>query len=239
MKDRLVIGVIGVPTYDDENDPVIAIYNEVKNLVVRKKAIPFLISPFLELDHYGTRLRHIPELTYEEKEYYDDITDNLDGLIIPGGYKFYEFEKHVVGRAMKQDMPVLGICKGMQLLSIMDNDKYCLTKNDTEINHKPEKTMYAHGLNIVEETLLSSIINEKQTRVNSKHTLHIDGVNKLKVSAVAEDGIIEAIESPEHTFVLGVQWHPEAMLDYDVHTNGIADRFIGECSKFKQKVKRM
>ena len=69
-----------------------------------------------------------------------------------------------------------------------------------------------HGVEILENTLLSNIVGSSQLGVNSTHHQVIGDLgDDLMISASASDGVVEAIESTNHAFVLGVQWHPEAM----------------------------
>lgn len=237
MKDisRSIVGILGVPTYDDENDPVIALYNDYKNVIVKKGCIPFMICPVLCIDYYGVNLNDIPKLTIEEKEIYVQMINICDGIVLPGGYRIYDFEKYIAKTAIEMDMPILGICKGMQLLATIDNEERCVVKNETLIEHRQSGVKYAHKLNILKSSLLYDIIKKEEIGVNSKHRYHVDRVNKFAISAYSEDGLIEGIELPEKSFVVGTQWHPEKMIDYDENANKLFDRFIDECAKVKVK----
>ena len=68
-----------------------------------------------------------------------------------------------------------------------------------------------HYIKILENTLLSEIIGEKEILVNSRHNYHIENSGENLVCAVSNDGIIEAIYNKNMTFHLGVQWHPELL----------------------------
>ena len=72
--------------------------------------------------------------------------------------------------------------------------------------------------------------------VNSRHNEHIDSVDNFVVSAISEDGIIEAIEDKNKNFVLGIQWHPESMLDYDIYACDIYKYFINKCKENKNNI---
>lgn len=231
MKDisRPIIGILGVPTYDEENESVIALYNDYKNAVVKGGCIPFMICPLLSIDYYGTKMSNIPELTDEEKVIYKEMIEMCNGLIIPGGYRMYEFDKYVVNYAIKKDIPILGICMGMQLLATIDNDSRCLEINETNINHKQRNQKYVHKVKILEDTLLNDIIGKKEINVNSRHRYHVSKVNNFTISAYSEDNLIEAIELKDKKFVMGVQWHPEKMIDFDESAKKIFDEFINNC----------
>jgi putative glutamine amidotransferase len=169
----------------------------------------------------------------------DNILEVIDGLIIPGGYedinpKFYNqeiisnkittndtrasFEFALLKKALEINMPFLGICNGMQLLNILlggdliqdIQDHFC---NEGVINHEQPhpKHIPSHNIIIKSGTILSKIAGGlPETIVNSTHHQAIGNIGEgLIVSAYAEDGIVEAIESLNHKFVIGVEWHPE------------------------------
>lgn len=230
-KSRKIIGILGVPSYDDENDSTIALYTHYKNAVVSKNCIPFMICPLADIDYWNTPSKEIPDLTEEEKNFYRDIVDLCDGIIIPGGYRWYNFDEFITEYAIEKDIPVFGICMGMQLLATLDNNEDCLKLIESTIEHRQRDKDYVHSVNIVNDSFLKKIINKDQIKVNSKHRYHVCKVNKFKISAYSEDGIIEAIELPNKKFVIGVQWHPEKMINYDDAANKLFDRFISCCDE--------
>ena len=230
-----IIGILGIPLYDDEKNNIIALFSDYKNAVVEKNCIPFMIFPLLNIDYYGTKLSKIPALTDKEKEMYREMVDMCDGIIMPGGYRMYNFDEYVLKYAIDKNIPVLGICMGMQLLANIDNQTYCLEANKTEINHKQPNEKYIHKVKILDDTMLSTIIKEKEIKVNSNHRFHVSKVNKFKISAYSEDGLIEAIEMPNKRFVVGVQWHPERLIEFDTSANQLFDAFVKECSYVKSK----
>ena len=86
---------------------------------------------------------------------------------------------------------------------------------------------------IKDNTKLFSIIGQKTIDVNSRHNYHVQDVSNLKISAYSEDGLIEAVEYTNKDFVIGVQWHPETMLEYDENANKIFDEFINKAKEYK------
>lgn len=229
-----IIGILGVPFHDNEDDKVVALFSDYINVVFKKDCIPFMINPVANIDYFGTKVSEIAPLTDKEKEIYDQMVDMCDGIIMPGGYRMYEFDTYIIKRAIEKDIPVLGICMGMQLLANIDNNGYSLEENNTEINHKQPNVKYAHKVNILENTKLSNIITEKEISVNSKHRYHVSKVNNFIISAYSEDGLIEAIELPEKRFVLGVQWHPEKLFEFDNSSNEIFNAFVDEVKVYKK-----
>ncbi|MEG2028755.1 MAG: gamma-glutamyl-gamma-aminobutyrate hydrolase family protein [Bacilli bacterium] len=226
---KKIIGVLGRPSVDDENDKLVAIYDDVRTSIIKKDCIPFMFVPLSTVDYISTKTSDMPKLTDNEKEVLRNMVDICDGIIIPGGYKWFEYDEYVVKYAIEKDIPVLGICMGMQLLSSIDNGGLSLELNETKINHRQRKEKYVHSISIIDNTLLYNIINNNKINVNSNHRYHAVKVNNFVVSAYSEDGLIEAIELQNKKFVLGVQWHPEKMLDYDEYANKLYDCFIGKC----------
>jgi len=164
----------------------------------------------------------------------DDYLSSCSGFVFPGGfYAFpaaiygqpddpneaihprYAFEKDLMKRVMKRDIPVLGICAGMQVIaSERGGTMYRSIKSevDTDFDHlnaqPAEQT--AHGVTISRDTLLHRITGVETLQVNTAHNEALKTVpDGLRVNAVADDGIIEGVEVPELRFCLGVQWHPE------------------------------
>ena len=101
-------------------------------------------------------------------------------------------------------------------------------KNETIINHCQKEVKYVHDVELVPNTLLHSILNVDTIKVNSRHNYHVGGVVNLNIDAVSEDGLIEALSYPGKKFILGVQWHPESLIDEDINSKKIFDRFISE-----------
>ncbi|MFT4412272.1 gamma-glutamyl-gamma-aminobutyrate hydrolase family protein [Fredinandcohnia humi] len=185
------------------------------------------------------------------------IVDIIDGLVVTGGGDIdptlFGEEPHpklgtispgrdsleiaIINKMLMENKPILAICRGIQILNIavggdMYQDIYSQTENEL-LQHSQKATRYhlAHFVKAKENSLLANIAGEAQFKVNTYHHQAVRHIPlPLTVSGVASDGIIEAIESTEHTFVLGVQWHPEALA---VNGNDVAirifTRFIESC----------
>lgn len=110
-----------------------------------------------------------------------------------------------------RDIPVLGICRGIQLINVMLGGTL---KQHVSGHQQPDGVTHWHNVDIAENTRLHDIIGSNELMVNSYHHQMIDRVGEgLIVSAHAEDGGIEAVELPGERFLMGVQWHPEKTLD--------------------------
>lgn len=129
------------------------------------------------------------------------------------------FEIHLARAALARQVPAFGICRGLQLLNVaaggtLHQDLAC--RPDTAMYHSaalPERRNLIHPVRILPGTRLHALMRVAESRVTSTHHQFVrDLAPGFQASAVsAEDGIIEAIEAPDHPFLLAVQWHPERM----------------------------
>ncbi len=178
-------------------------------------------------------------LTYDY-DLIDSYLESLDGLMVVGGYfdihpKRYgdeeihptvklndireNFEYELGKKAIKTDLPLLGICNGMQLINVLHGGKVIQHIPDEEnlMNHEQSHTEgfkdYATGYHDVEigkDTKLFTIVGQEKIKTNSSHHQAAKNTGKdLVVAAHASDGVIEAVEKTNHPFCVGVQWHPE------------------------------
>jgi putative glutamine amidotransferase len=122
----------------------------------------------------------------------------------------------IMQKVIASNTPVMGICRGMQLINIylggtMHQD---IEGISAPIHGSNGDSYQKHKVIIEKGTLLYEILGAEEIEVMSHHHQAVDSLGKdLKISAKAEDGIIEAIESANSKFILGVQWHPEVEID--------------------------
>ncbi|ADG81587.1 gamma-glutamyl-gamma-aminobutyrate hydrolase family protein [Thermincola potens] len=183
------------------------------------------------------------------------ILAKTDGLILSGGpdvdpYFFGEepepglaeitpdrdcFEITLTRLALEKGIPVFAICRGIQVLNVAAGGTV-VQDISVEI-HKPVKHSQqaprwypTHRVDLVPGTKLSSILNTPSIRVNSFHHQAVRApAPGFLVTARSVDGVIEAIESTNHSFALGVQWHPECMTAKDIHARLLFAAFIAAC----------
>ena len=121
---------------------------------------------------------------------------------------------------------VLELCDGIIMpggTDIYDYDKYiCEYCIKNEFNHQGTY----HKINTKKGSIINKVIGD--TIVNSRHNEHVTNVDEYIVTATSEDGYIEAIEYPNKRFNIGVQWHPEDMLD-DIKEYNLIKMFIDSC----------
>jgi putative glutamine amidotransferase len=168
-----------------------------------------------------------------------DYIDRIDGLLVTGGRfdlppDWYgaetsaaplvlkidrsEAERALVTAALAVDLPILGICNGMQLLGVLHGASL--------IGHIPSDIASPlvhmnparpgdrqHDVHIAEHSQLRVIAGTASAAVNSVHHQAVRPSSGLHVSAIASDGVVEAIEVPGRRFCIGVQWHPEYAVD--------------------------
>ncbi len=115
--------------------------------------------------------------------------------------------------ALAQDLPVLAICRGLQVLNVFQGGSLIQHLNPPDRHQRTDgdRSVAMHAVTIDPDSLLFTIAGTRTWQVNSRHHQAGKGVGKgLRVLAVdAEDGTVEALERPDKRFVVGVQWHPE------------------------------
>ena len=138
-----------------------------------------------------------------------------NGFIIPGGVTWNDTDEEIIKYAINNNLPLLGICAGMQALANIHNfDKDIPSDQTIPINNNlhDSKDKYVHDINVTSE-FLYDILGSKKIRVNSRHKFRVMEKNYFVVDAISEDGLIEAIHLPFKRLILGVQWHPEDLDD--------------------------
>ena len=173
----------------------------------------------------------------EEEDVWKDIIERVDGLILTGGYDIHplyygeglhpqigelypvrdRMEIMAVRYALNLDKPVLGICRGCQVLNVAMGGTLYQDINSQRENSflhtqtAPRPEPY-HYVNLEKESRMAEIFQSDRILTNSFHHQAIkDLATGFKVVALAEDGVIEGFESLEHFFVMGIQFHPEMM----------------------------
>ena len=207
-------------------------------------------SKYIEsLARAGAGMRWV-ELSDPEQAVQDALT--CGGLLLPGGGdmdpKFYgqaripacgepnllrdAAEPLLLRAFLAADKPVLGICRGIQVMNaVLGGDLY---QDIKPFEHLPHNDHWAkvHTVTVRRGTLLSRILGQDTVLVNSQHHQAVDRVAPgFTLAALSEDGIVEAIEKPDARFCLGVQWHPEWLSDADPAMQGLFDAFVNACSK--------
>ena len=195
---------------------------------------------------------------YQNAEVTRAVVDRLDGILISGGNdvdprrfgvraKSYcgsiceerdEQELELVRYVLEETkLPILGICRGIQVMNIaMGGTVYQdLEKEGGFEMHSAEmypRTAVVHEVSLVEGSRIDRIYESSVVGVNSYHHQAVKdlGMGFAAVGSAAEDGVIEAMELPGERFVVGVQWHPEMMVDSEVQPK-IFKAFVEACQR--------
>lgn len=123
-------------------------------------------------------------------------------------------ELSVIDDALRRHLPLLGICRGAQLLNARrGGNLFQELKSHRKMTSNRWTILPLKTLMVVPDTFVSRLLRTHRCRINSLHNQAIDRVGvDLQVTGRDLDGIIQAIEDPGHPFLLGVQWHPEFLL---------------------------
>jgi putative glutamine amidotransferase len=121
----------------------------------------------------------------------------------------------LLGAALGEDLPVLGVCRGMQLMTVHAGGQLSQHLPDEvgHEEHRPAPGVYGeHAVRLSDGSRLASILGERVS-VRSYHHQGVADAGALSVTGWADDGTVEAVEDPARTFALGVLWHPEVGSD--------------------------
>lgn len=196
----------------------------------------------------------------------EDLSERIDGLYVTGGgdidpvffgaephpalgeviWERDWFEIHLIQQMVKKRKPIFGVCRGAQVMNVaLGGTLYqdLAAEGDFDLIQHMQKSKASHPthhVTIKEGTLLYKILKKKTIRVNSRHHQANRKLGlKLRASAMTKDGVIEAVETIENFFMLGVQWHPENMArDGCPYSRKLYKTFINACRKRREQMIR-
>ena len=239
--------VIGITTYLNTNDPqkvYAAVSNSYIHSVLTAGGIPVMLP------------------VVEDPDAAMEYLSVIDGLLLSGGedvctmvygenpIKEVElfcpqrdaFEIALFSAALEQNLPVLGICRGLQVMNAalggtLYQDIFVQCRNC--LGHLPQKMpvdcLY-HTINIEKGSILEKVFQKDEIRVNSYHHQAVKDVAKsFRATAFSSDHVIEAIEHKEKSFVLGVQWHPEDLTIRHPQFLKVFEALVDEAMRFKRR----
>lgn len=154
------------------------------------------------------------------------------GVLCPARDKM---EVYLLRAALAADKPVLGICRGIQLLNaVLGGTLYqdLPTQHPSDVTHvmTPPYDRAVHTVEILPGTLLADLCGAGTLAVNSYHHQAVDkAAPGLQVMAQAPDGLVEAVRLPGKAFVVAVQWHPEFSYKNDACSKALLQAFVDAC----------
>ncbi len=204
--------------------------------VVAAGGVPVIIPPVADTDTIVNTLSRIDGLILSGGGDFNPLWTGEEPSTKLGGInKERDLPELLITRlAYNRQIPMLGICRGIQTLAIAlggEVDQDISDKGTVKHSQNADRSEPTHSVTIAHDSILAQLYNHERIAVNSFHHQAVKAPgDKFRVVAKAADGIIEAIESTEFKSILGVQWHPECL------ETGLPlfQWLVGEASAYRQ-----
>ena len=225
-----IIGIVARAQEDINGKKAFLCYESMARSINQNGGQAILLLPNQNIEYNTSVPKDIERLTNIEKEDLKRLVDICDGIVMPGGNRLFEYDQYIYEYSKEKDIPILGICAGMQLICLNEvKEENILRKINEEDTHQVIDERYVHKIILEDDNILMNILGQKEFMVNSKHTYCVDKIGDLKLLAKSDDNIIEAIQVKNKKFIVGLQWHPESMFPYDNIQYKIFEYFINVC----------
>ena len=235
-----------------KNKPVIGLCSSYENKVGAERV--FLMENYLEsIRHFGGIPLVIPATAGEEEQAM--LLNLCDGLVLTGGNDLDPSlygetalndtvepaperdagEYRLCDLALARKLPILGICRGLQLLNVyFGGTLYQDLPSQTvsQVPHRMEEPWHrtCHDCVLVKGTPLADLVEKDAILVNSHHHQAVkDLAPGLEVMGKCSDGIVEALRKPDEGFLWAVQWHPERIWDIEESSTKVFAAFLDAC----------
>ena len=216
-------------------ESMVCVNQDYLNAIWKAGAIPTLLMPSIDGD------------------YINEVVETFDGFLFCGGTdidpSYYGeeingaknicsardvFEKALFDAAYKTGKPILGICRGMQVINVfLGGSLYQHIEGHVQSTPRSERT---HSVKLEKSSQLFDLIGEEKIEVNTFHHQLVKQLAEgLAIDAMTDEGYIEAYHHTAYPFMLCVQWHPEAYYDYCDTSVRIFRAFIEACGKLYEQ----
>ena len=159
-----IIGIVGIDDYSIKQKSTICIFENYRKAIINYGGTPIIILPPQLIDYYKTRPKDTKKLNNDEKEILINQINLCDGIVIPGGSKRFEHHNFICDYCNKKNIPLLGICMGMQTMCNYNNDNFNIAIGN---NFHNSKKNYKHLVDIKKGSRLFEILKEDKILVNS------------------------------------------------------------------------
>lgn len=236
--------IIGITCFHDWQEQRHRQNDTYINAVIKAGGLPILLPCLMEETDKGRHLNLVQGLLVSGGPDADPIFFGEEpeaglGNVNP---RMDAYELPLIAMALNRRLPILGICRGVQMLNIAAGGSIiqhipAVVSQALKHQQAAPRNYMTHAVDIAPGTQLSKILGNGTARVNSFHHQAVGRVAKdFRVSAVAPDGVIEAIESTVHVFAVGVQWHPECMWDSAPNFDTLFNAFIQAAADYEPSV---
>lgn len=159
--------------------------------------------------------------SYDIKEV-ESLLKDVNGILLTGGDEVGPLDFYLIEYAINNNLKLLGICQGMQSIALYGSNDELIPINNS--SHSSDEK-YVHSVYLKPGKLMR-LLGKDKLLVNSHHFQTVKNSYKFIISGYSNDGLIEVVEGCGDIFRIGVQWHPERMLDYDVDSRKILEEFV-------------
>lgn len=231
-------------------DVSISLSNRYTEAVVQAGALPQILPSVTSRDLVAEMVRRCDGVLLTGGDdiqphlYEKNMPENLAKLVGPLEPERDIWEQHLIDEAFRQQKPILGICRGHQMMNVALGGSLIVdipTQVPGALNHRQmdRKAEPVHDVALTPGSLLAQITGEQTLRVNSTHHQAIGRLaESLQAVARSEDGVIEAVELKDPKklpFLLTVQWHPERLIDRNKIFLKLFSSFVEACARCRRK----
>ncbi|MFH1445699.1 MAG: gamma-glutamyl-gamma-aminobutyrate hydrolase family protein [Nanoarchaeota archaeon] len=226
--------VIGISCHFDSKENYYKVYSIFSEVLEKNGAIPIML-PMLDENNTKILLEKINGLLISDgageinRKVNQGEVDKIPSLREQNP-KRYDFEKMLIENAFSLSIPIMGICRGYQMIGeVFGGSIDNIERTENHYQKKPENETL-HSIKIESNSRFFETLGNDILNVNSFHRQHLSKVpDDFIVSSRSKDGIIESIEHKDK-FVIGVQFHPENLIESNNNFNKIFRKFVEKSS---------